>query len=152
MTDLFTILSDQKDELEQTPLSQQVSRPEENMINLSSNVAQVVIGVRRSGKSTICQRVILQSGRPFGYVNFDDERLSDLTAKDLDDILQTLYRVNGDFDILFMDEAQDVKGWHLFVNRMLRSGMKVVLTGSNANLLSSDLTISRKVAAEQVCV
>ena len=140
MTDLLTILSDQKAELARTPLNEQVSRPEENRINLSSNVAQVVIGVRRSGKSTICQRVILQSGRPFGYVNFDDERLSDLTAKDLDDILQTLYRINGDFDILFMDEAQDVKGWHLFVNRMLRSGMKVVLTGSNANLLSSDLT------------
>lgn len=140
MTDLFTILSDQKAELERTPLDRQVSRPEENMINLSSNVAQVVIGVRRSGKSTICQRVILQSGHPFGYVNFDDERLSGLDARDLDGVLQTLYRINGDFDVLFMDEAQDVKGWHLFVNRMLRSGMKVVLTGSNANLLSSDLT------------
>lgn len=140
MTDLITILSDQKSELERTPLDKQVARPEEKMINLSSNVAQVVIGVRRSGKSTICQRVILQSGRPFGYVNFDDERLSGIEAKDLDSVLQTLYRINGDFDILFMDEAQDVKGWHLFVNRMLRSGMKVVMTGSNANLLSSDLT------------
>jgi len=103
-------------------------------------MAQVVIGVRRSGKSTICQKSILKSGLPFGYVNFDDERLEDLASKDFDAIMKVLYRLNGDFNILFLDEAQDIKGWHLFVNRMLRSGMKVVLTGSNANLLSSELT------------
>lgn len=140
MTDLLTILSDQKEELERVALQSQVMRPEEELINLKSNVAQVVIGVRRSGKSTVCQHVLLKSGQPFGYVNFDDERLEGLKAKDLDEILKTLYRINGDFGIIFMDEAQDVKGWHLFVNRMLRSGMKVILTGSNANLLSSDLT------------
>ena len=140
MTDLLTILLDQKAELERTPVGEKVSRPEEAQINLRSNVAQVVIGVRRSGKSTTCQRVILRSGEKFGYVNFDDERLSDLSAKDLDEVLSTLYRINGEFKILFLNEAQDVKGWHLFVNRMLRSGMKVVLTGSNANLLSSYLT------------
>lgn len=140
MTDLLTILSDQKEELERMTLQSQVMRPEEERINLKSNVAQVVIGVRRSGKSTVCQHALIKSGLPFGYVNFDDERLEGLKTKDLDEILKTLYRINGDFDIIFMDEAQNVKGWHLFVNRILRSGMKVVLTGSNANLLSSDLT------------
>lgn len=139
MTDLVHILSDQREELERIKLTEQVSRLEENFLNLKSNVAQVVIGVRRSGKSTICQKTILSSGLPFGYVNFDDERLDGMTAKDFDKILKALYRINGDFNILYLDEAQDIKGWHLFVNRMLRSGMKVVLTGSNANLLSSDL-------------
>ena len=140
MTDLLTILSDQKEELGRELLRPRISRAEESEINLESNVAQVVTGVRRSGKSTVCQRVIHKSGLPFGYVNFDDERLVGMKATDMDDILKTLYRLNGDFDILFMDEAQDVEGWHLFVNRMLRSGMKIILTGSNANLLSSDLT------------
>lgn len=140
MADLLTILSDQKEELERELLRPRITRAEEAEINLESNVAQVVTGVRRSGKSTVCQRVIHKSGLPFGYVNFDDERLMGMKAADMDDILKTLFRLNGDFDILFMDEAQDVEGWHLFVNRMLRSGMKIVLTGSNANLLSSDLT------------
>lgn len=140
MSDFMTILADQKEELERVSSLAMVSRREESMVNLDSNVAQVVIGVRRSGKSTICQKAILKSGRPFGYVNFDDERFGELTAKDFDLILKTLYRINGEFNILFFDEAQDIKGWHLFVNRMLRSGMKVVLTGSNANLLSSELT------------
>ena len=140
MSDFLTILADQKEELERVSSIATVSRREESMVNLDSNVAQVVIGVRRSGKSTICQKAILKSGLPFGYVNFDDERFGELTAKDFDLILKTLYRLNGEFNILFFDEAQDIKGWHLFVNRMLRSGMKVVLTGSNANLLSSELT------------
>ena len=140
MTDFLTILTDQKEELERVSSIAMVSRKEESMVNLDSNVAQVVIGVRRSGKSTICQEAILKSGLPFGYVNFDDERFGELTAKDFDLILKTLYRLNGEFNILFFDEAQDIKGWHLFVNRMLRSGMKIVLTGSNANLLSSELT------------
>ena len=140
MTDFLTILADQKEELERVSSIAMVSRKEESMVNLDSNVAQVVIGVRRSGKSTICQEAILKSGLPFGYVNFDDERFGELTAKDFDLILKTLYRLNGEFNILFFDEAQDIKGWHLFVNRMLRSGMKIVLTGSNANLLSSELT------------
>lgn len=140
MADYLTILSDQKEELERVASYAKVSRDEETSVNLNSNVAQVVIGVRRSGKSTICQKAILESGLPFGYVNFDDERLGELTASDFDALLKVLYRINGDFNILFLDEAQDIPGWHLFVNRMLRSGMKVVLTGSNANLLSSELT------------
>ena len=140
MTDFLTILADQKEELERVSSIAMVSRKEESMVNLDSNVAQVVIGVRRSGKSTICQEAILKSGLPFGYVNFDDERFGELTAKDCDVRLKTLYRLNGEVNILFFDEAQDIKGWHLFVNRMLRSGMKIVLTGSNANLLSSELT------------
>lgn len=140
MADLLTILSDQKEELGRELLLSRITRAEEAEINLESNVAQVVTGVRRSGKSTVCQRVIHKSRLPFGYVNFDDERLVGIKAADMDDILKTLYRLNGDFDVLFLDEAQNVEGWHLFVNRMLRSGMKIVLTGSNANLLSSDLT------------
>ncbi len=140
MSDFLTILTDQKEELERVSSLAAVSRKEESMVNLDSNVAQVVIGVRRSGKSTICQKAILKSALPFGYVNFDDERFGELTSKDFDLILKTLYRLNGEFNILFFDEAQDIKGWHLFVNRMLRSGMKVVLTGSNANLLSGELT------------
>lgn len=40
---------------------------------------------------------------------------------------------------MLLDEIQNIEGWHLFVNRIMRSGIKVVLTGSNANLLSGEL-------------
>lgn len=40
---------------------------------------------------------------------------------------------------MLLDEIQNIEGWHLFVNRIMRSGIKVVLTGSYANLLSGEL-------------
>lgn len=50
-----------------------------------------------------------------------------------------LYKIYGDFKYIFLDEIQNIEGWPLFVNRLLRNKMHVVLTGSNAKLLSSDL-------------
>lgn len=138
--DLFTILSDQKAELLALDIHHLVARPEEHEIDINSKFAQVVIGVRRCGKSTLCQKVLLESQVNFGYINFDDERLKDINSDKFDDILATLYRLNGDFKHLFLDEVQNVDQWQLFVNRLLRQGMHLVITGSNANLLGSDLT------------
>ena len=109
-------------------------------MNLNSKLAQIVIGVRRSGKSTMCTKHLMESGVNFAYVNFDDERLDGMVADDLNDMLATLYRIYGSFTHLYLDEVQNIAGWHLFVSRMLRQGIKVVLTGSNANLLSSELS------------
>lgn len=139
MSDLLRVLIDQKEELNGIDTSLWVSRREESLFNLKSNRAQVVIGVRRCGKSTICKKVLLESGVKFAYVNFDDERLVYLTIADMNDVMQTLYRVYGLFDYLLLDEIQNIDGWHLFVNRIMREGVKVVLTGSNANLLSGEL-------------
>lgn len=137
--DFLSILSDQRAELERLDLTKLVTRKEEQLINLDSPLAQVVIGVRRSGKSTICEKRLLESGVPFGYINFDDDRLGKLGRKDFDELLKTLYRINGDFNHLLLDEVQDIEGWELFVNRMLRQGMHLIITGSNANLLSGEL-------------
>ena len=99
----------------------------------------MVIGVRRSGKSTLCFNALEKSKVSYAYVNFDDENLYDLTAKDMNDILQVLYSIYGDFTHLFLDEIQNIEGWHLFVNRMLRKGIHILLTGSNSKLLSGEL-------------
>lgn len=138
MNDFVTIISDQKEELILSP--KWVSRQKESAINLDSDLAQIVIGVRRSGKSTLCMKRLIESGVNFAYVNFDDERFLDLTSQELNNVLSALYRVYGNFTHLFLDEVQNVKGWHLFVNRLLRQGIKMILTGSNANLLSSELS------------
>lgn len=109
------------------------------MIDLSSTQAQVVVGVRRSGKSTLCFQALEKAGVKYAYVDFDDERLTHIKAENLNDVLEVLYKIYGDFHYLFLDEIQNVEGWHLFVNRMLRKRMYVIVTGSNAKLLSSDL-------------
>ena len=140
MKDLKRILSNQKAELDVVNLEALCSRKEEQEIQLNSKLAQIVIGVRRSGKSTLCMKVLMQSGVHFAYVNFDDERLQQVGVEELDVILQELYAIYGSFTHLFLDEVQNVDGWHLFVNRLLRQGIKLVLTGSNANLLSGELS------------
>lgn len=138
--DLLRILSDQKEELYTTEVSTLVTRAEELEIKLDSPLAQVVIGVRRSGKSTLCQKRLLESHVNFAYVNFDDDRLAGLKTTQLDDVLQTLYRIYGDFSHLFLDEVQNIQGWPLFVNRLLRQKLHLIITGSNANLLSGELS------------
>lgn len=134
-----TILADQKRILADSLARRTCGRLEEQDIDLGSKLAQVVTGVRRSGKSTLCLNVLKRCGRSFGYVNFDDERLAALSGNELDEVLTACIKIYGEFDILFLDEPQNIPEWALFVNRLLRSGMHVLVTGSNSNLLGGEL-------------
>jgi predicted AAA+ superfamily ATPase len=139
LTDIEKVLLEQQDELANLSNEMLIHRPEEELINLKSKLAQVVIGVRRSGKSTLCFNALRKAGVHYAYANFDDERLDQLETTDLDNILQTLYKIYGKFDYLFLDEIQNIEGWPLFVNRLLRQKLHILITGSNAKLLSSEL-------------
>lgn len=136
---LETILSDQAEELKIKQSLRFCTRKEEDLIDLDSPQAQVVIGVRRSGKSTLCYNALNRKGIKFAYINFDDERLIHLTWEDLNDALEVLYKIYGDFSYLFIDEIQNIPEWYLFVNRLLRKQMHLIITGSNAKLLSGEL-------------
>ena len=50
-----------------------------------------------------------------------------------------MYKIYGKFDYLFLDEIQNIDGWPLFVNRLLRQKIHIIITGSNAKLLSTEL-------------
>jgi predicted AAA+ superfamily ATPase len=100
-------------------------------------LVKVTMGVRRSGKTVFTH--LLLKGEGYASVNFDDERLAYMDSEDLNDVLEGLYEVYGDFDNLVLDEVQNVQGWELFVNRLQRAGKRVYVTGSNANLLSREL-------------
>lgn len=139
LTDIEKVLLEQQDELANLSNEMLIHRPEEELINLKSKLAQVVIGVRRSGKSTLCFNALRKAGVHYAYANFDDERLDQLETTDLDNILQTLYKIYGKFDYLFLDEIQNIDGWPLFVNRLLRQKLHILITGSNAKLLSTEL-------------
>ena len=132
-------LLEQKEEFDTALERNYCSRPEEELVDLDSSMAQVIIGIRRSGKSSLCFNVIKKSGIRFAYVNFDDERLSEIRSGELNDILECLYKIYGDFKHLFIDEIQNIDEWYLFVNRLLRTGMHILITGSNAKLLSGEL-------------
>lgn len=133
------ILTGQRNEIESRSTEILCSRREETLVDLNSPQAQVVIGLRRCGKSTLCYQALNNQNVKFAYVDFDDERLAKIQSDQLNDVLEVLYKIYGDFNYLFLDEIQNVEGWHLFVNRLLRSKMHVVVSGSNAKLLSSEL-------------
>ena len=139
LNEIEKVLLEQQDELEALEGEVLIHRPEEDLINLNSKLAQVVIGVRRSGKSTLCFNALRKAGVQYAYANFDDERFDELETHDLDNVLQTLYKIYGKFDYLFLDEIQNIDGWPLFVNRLLRQRIHIIITGSNAKLLSTEL-------------
>ncbi len=137
---ILQVLAEQKEEIESYKTQKWVARKEESLFEFNTTMAQVVIGVRRSGKSTICHKVLLERDIRYGYVNLDDDRLADMQVKDLNTVLSCVYQLYGtDISYLVLDEIQDVDGWYLFVNRLMRTSLHIFITGSNAKLLSGEL-------------
>ena len=87
------ILTDQQEEMESRAEEALCQRREETLIDFKSTQAQVVIGVRRSGKSTLCYQAMHNHSLKFAYADFDDERLVDLKADQLNDVLEILYKI-----------------------------------------------------------
>jgi predicted AAA+ superfamily ATPase len=103
---------------------------------LGDDLIKVVTGPRRSGKSFYAIHA-LQSTNSYGYVNFDDERL--VTIGDYDEIVNAVNTVYNNPRYLLFDEIQNLPRWEMFANRLQRQGFRLLITGSNANLLSSEL-------------
>ena len=143
MTDektILQVLAEQQAEIKSYEPQKWVTRKEESLFEFDTTMAQVVIGVRRSGKSTLCHKVLLERGVRYAYVNLDDDRLAKMTVEDLNTMLSCIYQLYGtDIPYLVLDEIQDVDGWYLFVNRLLRTNLHIFVTGSNAKLLSGEL-------------
>lgn len=139
LLDLTEILADQKADFLGEDCASYCDRLESKMLSSESKLAQVVIGVRRSGKSTLCTQYLRNHNINCGYINFDDERLYNLKTEDLNKALKAIYILYGQVDTLFFDEIQNVEAWPLFINRLLRQNKHIFLTGSNSKLLSNEL-------------
>lgn len=135
-----SIVGDQREEIKRIFGEEQIIEREflgKQKKFMESNLIKVVTGARRSGKSVFSFQLL--NKRKYAYINFDDERLVGLKAPDLNSILEAFYQLFGDFNFIFLDEIQNVAGWELFVNRLKRQGFNVLITGSNAKLLSKEL-------------
>jgi len=106
-------------------------------LKLHEGFASIITGIRRCGKSTLLRQLLPgASGRSL-FVNFEDPRLAGFERDDfrrLDKVLQAEKTEN-----LFLDEIQMLDRWELYVRQKLDEGYKVVVTGSNATLLSKEL-------------
>ena len=137
--EIAKIIADQREEIISEDMSAYCERFEASQLSPDSSLAQVVIGVRRSGKSTLCTKFLVDNAVDCAFVNFDDERLATMQTDDLNRLLEAIYIVYGNIDCLFFDEIQNVEAWPLFVNRLLRQKKRIFLTGSNSKLLSNEL-------------
>lgn len=137
--DFDEIVKEQRKELEEIEKEETIiprEKLEEAKKALKFPNVLAVLGIRRCGKSIFSY--LLAKEQKFGYVNFDDERLWPIKTEDLNEILKSFYKIYGDVEVIVLDEVQNVKGWELFANRLRRT-KKVILTGSNSNLLAGEL-------------
>ena len=112
-----------------------------------------IVGMRRSGKTWLMfqrMRELVEAGTPRAdllYINFEDERLGEITAADLSRLVEAHYRRNPEArarpGALFFDEIQLVDGWERFVRRLVDTEpAHICVTGSSAKLLSREIATS----------
>lgn len=126
--------------------------------------ALAVIGMRRSGKTTFlwqCLADRLAAGTPRDallYFNFEDERLAEMTAQDLQLVVEEYFSLHPERRdakqvTFFLDEIQEVSGWETFVRRLLDTEkVELFLSGSSARLLSREVATSMRGRAMEVLV
>ena len=102
---------------------------------LHHDLIKVIVGPRRAGKSIFS--LLLLKDKDFAYLNFDDENL--LKIENTDEIIKCIFEVYKKPKFIFFDEIQNLKNWELFVNKLHRRGYNLILSGSNAKLLSKEL-------------
>lgn len=105
---------------------------------LETKLIKIITGPRRSGKS-VCGLLLLKDTN-FAYINFDDDIL--LKNYDEDAVIEAIHQVYNGFEYIFFDEIQNVNNWEILVNKLYRRNYNLVLTGSNAKLLSKELATS----------
>ena len=124
----------ERDELLSRQYLTRRSNHDEDML-LNSHLIKLITGPRRVGKST--QALLMLRNKNFAYLNFDSQQLLD--AWDANLVMRMLDDVYPGYDYLLLDEVQNLEGWDLWVSELYRIGKNLVITGSNAKMLSSEM-------------
>lgn len=106
---------------------------------LSTSEVLIITGIRRCGKSVLLQQLRNQLKEQDFFFNFDDERLVNFTVSDFQTLQECFFELFGEQHTYYFDEIQNIPGWETFVRRLYNEGNKVVVTGSNARMLSREL-------------
>ena len=137
ITDMKNILLNQKAERDE--LLGRPYQPRETKYDfgdlLTNPLIKLITGPRRVGKSVLA--LLMLRGRNFAYLNFDDILLLENWDEEL--VMQMLDQVYPGYDFLLLDEIQNLPNWDMWVNKLYRRGKNLVITGSNAKMLSSEM-------------
>lgn len=102
---------------------------------LNSSLIKLITGPRRVGKST--QALLMLRDKNFAYLNFDNSSLLELWDANI--VLRMLDEVYPEYEYILLDEVQNLDAWDLWVSELFRMGKNLVITGSNAKMLSSEM-------------
>src|ERR1035437_7357138 len=105
---------------------------------LSTGLVKLITGPRRAGKSVLSLQLLKNEN--FAYLNFDDDLL--LKHFDEDAVIQALNELYPGYEYLLLDEIQNLPNWELWVSKLYRRGVNLIVTGSNAKLLSREMATS----------
>jgi hypothetical protein len=104
--------------------------------NISTH-ALILSGIRRCGKSTLLRQFVRRNFKDVFYLNFEDVKLYGFDIKDFV-LLDRVIDETG-LRVLYFDEIQIIDGWELYIRQKLDQKFQVIITGSNASLLSAEL-------------
>ena len=110
-------------------------------LNLKGNEIVIISGIRRCGKSSLLKLISKKVDGKKIYLNFDDIRLTDFNKDNFEDVQSIAIELLGKGNITyFLDEIQNIQHWERWVNNLYAEDIKVFITGSNSNLLSSEIS------------
>ena len=124
----------ERDELLSRPYLIRKSSQDSDVL-LNSHLIKLITGPRRVGKST--HALLMLRDKNFAYLNFDSQPLLD--AWDANLVMRMLDDVYPNYEYLLLDEVQNLYAWDLWVSELFRKGKNLVITGSNAKMLSSEM-------------
>ena len=124
----------ERDELLSRPYQQRHTKYDADEL-LQNPLIKLITGPRRVGKSVFA--LLMLQGKNFAYLNFDDNQLLEKWNENL--AMSALDDVYPDYDFMLLDEIQNLPDWDLWVSKLYRRGKNLIITGSNANMLSSEM-------------
>ena len=124
----------ERDELLSRPYQQRHTKYDADEL-LQNPLIKLITGPRRVGKSVFA--LLMLQGKNFAYLNFDDNQLLEKWDENL--AMSALDDVYPDYDFMLLDEIQNLPDWDLWVSKLYRRGKNLIITGSNANMLSSEM-------------
>lgn len=124
----------ERDELLSRPYQQRHTKYDADEL-LQNPLIKLITGPRRVGKSVFA--LLMLQGKNFAYLNFDDNQLLEKWDEDL--AMSALDDVYPDYDFMLLDEIQNLPEWNLWVSKLYRRGKNLIIIGSNAKMLSSEM-------------
>ena len=124
----------ERDELLSRPYQKRHTRYDADEL-LQNPLIKLITGPRRVGKSVFA--LLMLQGKNFAYLNFDDNQLLEKWDENL--AMSLLDEVYPGYDFMLLDEIQNLTNWDLWVSKLYRRGKNLIITGSNAKMLSREM-------------